>query len=178
MQHVLHTLNAEHPDITRAFFRQDNAGCYHSLATILACPSIEMSTGIKVVGIDFSDPQGGKGAADRMAATAKSHIRKFVNEGNDVTNAHQMKAALPSYGGIEGVRVVAVERLEEHSFSTELCKIPGISKLNNFSFSNGKLVARRAYSIDCRKKITVKLTTGKEILFLLKIVSVIFSAFW
>ena len=137
-----------------------------------------MSTGIKVVGVDFSDPQGGEGAADRMAATVKSHIRKFVNEGNDVTNAHQMKAALLSHGGIEGVRVVAVERLEEHSLSTEQCKIPGISKLNNFSFSNGKLVARRAYGMGCGEEITVKLTTGKEILFLLKFVSVIFSAFW
>ena len=101
MQHVLHTLSTENPSISKTFFRQDNAGCYHSSATLLACPSIEASTGIKVVGVDFSDPQGGKGAADRMAAAAKSHIRMYINEGHDVTNAEQMKAALLSYGGVE-----------------------------------------------------------------------------
>ncbi|CAH3168535.1 unnamed protein product, partial [Pocillopora meandrina] len=55
--------------------------------------------------IDFSDPQGGKGAADRLAATCKNHVRTFINEGNDVTNAEQLKSALLSHRGVEGVRV-------------------------------------------------------------------------
>ena len=75
IQHVLHALSTEHPNINKAFLRQDNAGCYHSSAKLLSFPSIEASTGIKVAGVDFSDPQGGKGAADRMAAAAKSHIQ-------------------------------------------------------------------------------------------------------
>ena len=62
--------------------------------------------------VDLRDLQGGKGAADRIAATAKSHIRVYINEGNDVTNDTQMRDALPSHGGIEGVRVVALERLQ------------------------------------------------------------------
>ncbi|CAB4024330.1 Hypothetical predicted protein [Paramuricea clavata] len=49
----------------------DNAGCYHSAHTILSCPAIAKSVGMKIVRIDFSDPQGGKGAADRLAATCK-----------------------------------------------------------------------------------------------------------
>ena len=56
-----------------------------------------------MAGVDFSDPQGGKGAADRMAAAAKSHIRIYINEGNDVTNVTQTQDALLSHGGIEGV---------------------------------------------------------------------------
>lgn len=159
MQHVLHTLSVEHPNISKAFFRQDNAGCYHSSLTVLACPLIEASTGIKVVGIDFSDPQGGKGAADRMAAAAKSHIRMYVNEGHDVTNAEQMKDALLSYGGLEGVRVVAVECLEELPTSGSQQKIPGISKLHNFRFTEGKLVARRAYGIGNGKEISINPST-------------------
>ena len=159
MQHVLHTLSTENPSISKAFFRQDNAGCYHSSATLLACPSIEASTGIKVVGVDFSDPQGGKGAADRMAAAAKSHIRMYINEGHDVTNAEQMKAALLSYGGVEGVRVATVERLDEHVVSDTQQKITGISKLNNFRFTNGKIVARRAYGIGSGKEIAMNPST-------------------
>ena len=77
----------EHPEIERVFLRQYNAGCYHSASTIVACTRFEASTGVKIEGLDFSDPQGDKGAADRMAAAAKSQIRKFINEGNDVTDA-------------------------------------------------------------------------------------------
>ena len=129
-------------------------------STVLACPAIQASTGVKVAGIDFSDPQGGKGAADRMAATAKSHIRKYISEGNDVTNAQQMRVALLSYGGLEGVRIVVVERLEEHSLSIEKSKIPGISKLNNFRFIGGTLVTTRAYSVGKGKEIALNLSTG------------------
>lgn len=123
IQHVIQTLKNEHPEITRCFLYQDNAGCCHSNNTILACPAIEKSTGIKVQRMDFCDPQGGKGAADRMAATAKNHIRIFINEGNDVTTAQQMKDALLSHGGIKGVRVAADDQLEE--ISIEQPKIQG-----------------------------------------------------
>ena len=53
----------------------------------------------------------------------------FINEGNDVTNAQQMKDALLSHGGIEGVRVAVSDSLEE-SVTGELPKIVGMSKLN------------------------------------------------
>lgn len=130
MQHVLKMLRQEHPEITTAYFRQDNAGCYHSATTILSCPTIETSTGIRIKGIDFSDPQGGKGAADRLAATAKSHIRLYINEGNDVTTASEMKDALILYGGINGVRVVVAQSLNETNPVDD--KIPGISTLHNY----------------------------------------------
>ena len=53
MQHVLKTLKAEHPEITTAFYRQDNAGCYHCAKTILACPVIGKSPGIQVSRLDL-----------------------------------------------------------------------------------------------------------------------------
>ena len=114
----------------------------------------------KVEGLDFSDPQGGKGAADRMAATAKNHIRMYINEGNDVTNAHQIKDALLSHGGVEGVRVAVADSLED-SVSGELPKIAGISKLNNFHFTGGKLIAWRAYAVGSGKLLDVAMNSGK-----------------
>lgn len=113
MQHVLKTLKSEHPEITSAFFRQDNAGCYHCANTILSCPFIAESSGIKVARLDFSDPQGGKGAADRLAATCKAHIRIYINEGHDVTTAEGMKEALLSHGGVSGVRVAVLPIINE-----------------------------------------------------------------
>ena len=41
MVHILRTSKSEHPEINQAFFRQDNAGCYHSTYTILSVPTIE-----------------------------------------------------------------------------------------------------------------------------------------
>ena len=73
-----------------------------------------------------------------------------------------MKDALLSYGGVEGVRVAAVERLKEHDVSVQQ-KIPGISKLNNFTFISGKLLARRAYGIGTGKEIAVNLSPTKGI---------------
>lgn len=114
---------------------------------------------MKVEGLDFSDPQGGKGAADRLAATAKGHIWMFINEGNDVTNAEQMKDALLSHSGIEGFRVAVSDSLEK-SVSGEPPKIVGISKLNNFCFTGGKLVAWRAYAVGHGKRLDTATKSG------------------
>ncbi|KAK3717709.1 hypothetical protein QZH41_009787, partial [Actinostola sp. cb2023] len=162
MQHVLKTLETENPEIRKASFRQDNAGCYHSASTILACPRIERTTAIKISRIDFSDPQGGKGSADRLAATCKCHIRMFVNEGHDVTNATEMKDALLSQGGIEVVRVTVVSRMVGSSVD-QLGKIPVISKLNNFEYKHGHIVAWRAYDIGIGKDIKLSGKTNEVV---------------
>ena len=39
---------------------------------------------------------------DRQIASIKSHIRRYVNEGNDVETAASMKAAIESHGGVKG----------------------------------------------------------------------------
>ena len=155
IQHVLKTLKTECPEISSAYLRQDNAGCYHCANTVLACRTIEQSTGIKIARLDFSDPQGGKGAADRMAATCKNHIRTYLN---DVTTPQEMKEALLSYGGVKGVRVAILSSINE---TAELQKIPGISKLNNFQFIDRSLLAWRAYGIGQGKSIAVEKTSGQ-----------------
>ncbi|XP_078368927.1 uncharacterized protein LOC144652746 [Oculina patagonica] len=160
MQDVLRAIKLENNEIRRAYFRQDNAGCYHSSSTILACPLISTSTGIKIQRIDFSDPQGGKGAADRLAATCKSHVRIFINEGNDVTTADQLKDALLSHGGVEGVRVVSMETIQDLPSEDDSRKIPAISKLNDFEFIADAITAWRAYGIGEGKEITVEKTSS------------------
>ena len=90
MHHVLATLKSEHPEVNKAYFRQDNTGCYHSSRTILACPEISAGTGIQVSRVDFSDPQGGKGAADRLAVRCKAPVRAFINDGHDICTANEL----------------------------------------------------------------------------------------
>ena len=167
MEHVLRMLKTEHPEIQHACFRQDNAGCYHSATTILAIPAIQSSSGVSVLAVDFSDPQGGKGPADHMSATCKNHIRRYVNEGHDVTTAQQMKDAILSHGGVESVRVAVVEASIPKK--PEQRKILGINKLNNFAFQDEGILARRAYKIGEGSHVTT--TEGRDgkswLLFLL-----------
>ena len=158
MQHVLQTLKAEHPEITTAFYRQDNAGCYHCANTILACPLIGKSTGIHVSRLNFSDPQGGKGLVDRLAATCKSHICIYINDGHNVTKAEEIQEALLSHGGVSGVRVAVLHTVPE---IIQEQKFPGISKLHNFEFGDGALVAWRACDIGSGKRFVVDKSTGQ-----------------
>lgn len=99
MQHMLQTLKTEHPETVKAFSRHDNAGCYHCSNTVAALAYIEEEVGVRVARVDFSDPKGGKGTADRPAATCKCHIRIYINEGHNVSTAEEMKEALLSHGG-------------------------------------------------------------------------------
>ena len=125
-------------EVKKAFFGQDNAGCYHSTATILSAPAIERESEVQVIEVGFSDPQGGKGLADRMAATVKGHISRFLNEGNNVTNVKEMEKAILTHGGLPGIWVAVIDRLDEKETLGPQQKIARISKLNNFSFSAGE----------------------------------------
>ena len=58
---------------------------------------------------DFSKAQAGKNACDRKIAPMKAHIRRYLNDGHNVTTGHKMKPALDSYGGVNGVKVAVVE---------------------------------------------------------------------
>ena len=157
---MLQTLKTEHPEIVQACFRQDNAGCYHCSNTVMALAYLEKEVGIKVARVDFSDLQGGKGAADRLAATCKCHIRIYINEGHNVSTAEEMKKALLSHGGISGVRVAIVQSFDNSSV-VEQPKIPGITKLNNFIYTKDGLLAHRSYSIGKGKCIILQDQSGK-----------------
>ena len=82
---------------------------------------------------DFPDPQGGKGEADRQAATIKGHISIYLNEGHDVNSPSQMKEAIESNGVIPGVSVKYV-KIPELSSNKPMIKWDGISALKNFQF--------------------------------------------
>ena len=66
-----------------------------------------------------------------MSATCKNHIRRYINEGHDVTTAEQMNKAIFFRGGVEGVRVVVVDVATQET--PEKRKITGTSKLNTLS---------------------------------------------
>ena len=156
MQHILTNLKKENPNITSAAYRQDNAGCYPMLA---ACCLMEETTGIKVLRVDFSDPQGGKGVCDRKAATIKCHVRRYINEGHDAVNAAQLRDAILSNSGVSGVRVALVDAGGIKHLKP--IKIVGISTLNNFVIDNKEITVWKAYDIGKGKVIPWAKLNGK-----------------
>lgn len=69
---------------------------------ILSLPSIGERAGIRILRYDFSDPQAGKDVCDRRIANLKSHMWRFINEGNDINTVKEMKVTIESYGGVKG----------------------------------------------------------------------------
>ncbi|CAG2214276.1 unnamed protein product [Mytilus edulis] len=67
----------------------DNAGCYKSTEML----SFLFHSGL-TLSYDFCESQNGKGPCDRTAATIKSSIRRYVNQGHDVLTAQSMKKAI------------------------------------------------------------------------------------
>ena len=162
MAHVLATIKKEHPELSTAYCRQDNAGCYHSVAVLSACPDITRQTGVHVKRLDFSDPQGGKGACGSKSATVKGHVRRFINEGHDVLTAEDFKEAILSFGGIDGVRVALVDQI-----TTKVSvkgKWEGVSHLNNFLYPNDSqgVTFWRSYDIGEGRKLPWRELSGES----------------
>ena len=160
MEHILRTLKTENPELTAAFFRQDNAGCYHNSTMLAACRSMEAVTGIAVSRVDFSVPQGGKGPCDRKAATIKAHVRSFVNEGNDVQTPKDLETAMLSAGGLSGIRVALFDSL---GIKDGHIKWDGISLINNLQYTGQRITVWRSYDIGSGKIIDTQLPKGRRI---------------
>ena len=152
IEHVLTKLKESHPRIKEAFLRSDNAGCYHCGPLMLAIPGISRRVGITIRRYDFSDPQSGKDICDRRIATMKSHMRRYLNEGNDINSASDMKRALDSYGGVKGCRVAVVSVDTSRQDITQH-KWTGIQSLNNFEFQRLGVRVWRAFDIGKGKLI-------------------------
>ena len=149
IHHILKELKKENQEISLAFVRQDNAGCYHNATILAGCHLMKELTGIKVERVDFTDPQGSKAPCDRKAASLKAHIRRYITEGHDVLTAEDLKCAMLSNGGLNGVRVAFIEAKDLHTTSTQDPKWDGISSLNNFHYHDDakKVTTWKSYNI-------------------------------
>ena len=159
IEHVLSMIKNQNPNITDAYLKSDNAGCYHNSQLLLALPGISRRTGISIQRYDFSDPQSGKDICDRKISPMKGHIRRFVNEKNDVVSAEDMKRALESHGGVKGCNFIVAE-VDMPSKATEATaakSIEGISLLNNFTYEESGIRCWKAYKTGKGKLINADL---------------------
>ena len=142
---VIKKLKCTMPELKSLSFRQDNAGCYHSAATILGVRQLSIKHNVSVR-LEFSDSQGGKGPCDRKAVVIKSLMRLHLDSGHDISNAEEMKLAIESCGGVRGVATVVCGPLtipDPNPFP----KWDGVSLLNDITFYSEEMRVWRAYGV-------------------------------
>lgn len=93
----------EFPHQESAYYHRHNAGRHHCGVSITGASLIGKDTGVFVRGMDFSDPQGGKGTCNQKAASIKSHMKIHLNASNNIKIGKEMVAAMLSSGGIPEV---------------------------------------------------------------------------
>ena len=129
------------------FYRSDCAGSYASGGLLVPIRHIDRLTGIYIKRYDFSEPQAGKGLCDRSSAHKKSHVNRFLNQGNDFISAEQVKKALEWHGGVRSVVPYVVEYPE----SAGKCltpRIPDVSLLHNYQYCNDGLKVWKGCTFD------------------------------
>ena len=94
--------------------------------------------------MDFSDPQGGKGTCDRKAASIKSHMRVYLNQGSNIDTAKEMVDAIQSLGGVPGVDVILCSSSQIPKPSLNV-KIEGVSLISNIEYNDGSLMVWKAH---------------------------------
>ena len=94
-----------------------------------------------------------KDICDRRIAALKGHMRRYINEGHDITSARDMKAAIDSCGGVKGCHA-AVVKVQESNQTMKKHTMSGIQALTNFSFEDGGLRMWRAYNVGPGKLFT------------------------
>ena len=73
-------------------------------------------------------------------------MRRFLNEGNDVKTASDVKAAIETHGGIKGC-YVAVCRAQASTQTMTKHTMAGVQGLHNFSYENGGMRVWRAHDV-------------------------------
>ncbi|CAF1356373.1 unnamed protein product [Adineta ricciae] len=135
LSNVLQELKKQNSNLTYAYIRTDNAGCYKGSDTLLAVQELYKITGVLVRRFDFSNAQSGKGPCDRMAAVIKANIRRFINEKNDCVSSSDFVRAAKSTRHMSLMSC----RMPSSSVSNKT-RWHGIQNYNNIEY---KLVSKR-----------------------------------
>ncbi|CAC5383981.1 unnamed protein product [Mytilus coruscus] len=143
MTDVVQDLKTILPNLQNVHIFSDNAGCYKSSLTL---STLRHEIGKALASYNFSEAQNGKGPCDRRAAHAKFVIKRFINEGRDVTSALDMKKALEKFGQ-KAYRVRVVDTVLDLDAEKHKESIKNVSNFYNFNFADDGLRMWQAYNI-------------------------------
>ena len=89
---ILKQFKADFPHIASVIKRSDNASILAGQATPEAEWLLAKQAGIELLMRDYSEVQAGKDICDRIAGAAKMRMKAYLNAGNDVVSASQIKS--------------------------------------------------------------------------------------
>ena len=156
VQNLLQAVKVENPDKIKTYLRSDGAGCYHSNVLILACNDISTSSGVQILGYEFSKPQNGKDICDRIICPMKSSIKTYFNEGHDILSAVDMHCALKELP-VTGV-TASVVVIDESKILWTSIKCKGSANITTFdskrvrSGSEGLTVSARVKTVATKSR--------------------------
>ena len=73
-------------------------------------------------------------------------MRRYINEGNDINTANDMKVAIESYGEVKGCYATVAE-IQDSFQSMTKHSMTGIQAQNNFLFESAGLRVWKAYNV-------------------------------
>jgi len=128
--HMLSKLVIDFPAIRNVYLKEDNASYYSSPLATFGEYQICSMLNIQLVKKDQNEPQRGKDECDRVSSNIKRHINSFVNEGNDVESAVDIKRAIDSHGGVRNHKTSVIETVGKQ----KNISVPGFSAYHNVRF--------------------------------------------
>jgi len=90
-------------------------------------PLIAIKRNVFLESYHFSEPQMGKGIADRKISLMKSAFEQHVNENHNVTNIEELAKAIKSHTNTEDIKVITCDINDSMTFKKSIY-FPGISK--------------------------------------------------
>ena len=151
LEDLLSVVKARNSVISKAYIRSDEAGCYHNSQLIASLRQLGERHSIQIVRYDHSEPQFGKDVCDRILCPMKAAIRRFCNEGHDITSAEDMHKALKERP--VGGTTTAVCAIQDQNLSLQINKIPNYSSYHSFEFTATGLRVWKAYNVGAGKLI-------------------------
>lgn len=150
--HVLNQYRKDNPKVKKLLTKSDNAGCYAAASTFEAEYRICKKYGIELVRHDFNEPQCGKDQADRESAVARKLMRAYVDAGNDLLDASDVKSAIEYQGGVPNAKVSVIEIDKSRTEVTNV-KIPNSQSIHSVRFYNDHMVVWNYYGIGPGKRV-------------------------
>jgi hypothetical protein len=91
-EHVILQFTKDFPNVKELYAKSDNAGCYHCKVCPESLFKICKQHKVLLKRLDYNEPQ--KDQCDRDSAVARSALRSYVDEGNDILAAEDIFTAL------------------------------------------------------------------------------------
>ena len=165
-EHVLLQYKVDNPRVAKLLIKSDNAGCYAAGSAFETEWKICKDLGITLERHDFNEPQCGKDQCDRESAIARKLMRAYVDGGNNIQNANDIKSAILYKSGVPNANVSVID-IDKSVSTTTNVKIASSQSIHSIQFNDEHMTVWHYYQIGNGKTVKyseVKFVSGVEVI--------------